>query len=283
MRTRVRSGNPTVSSAGSPVTKTALLRQLHQGPKILVLPNAWDVASARIFEAAGFAAIATTSAGVANSLGYPDGERISRDEMLIAVRRIVNAVSVPVTADVEAGYGDAVKTAEEVAELGAAGLNLEDTIGEAALVDLSAQVKVIERVRAKTDLVINARTDVFLFSIGDPATLFERTVERLKAYQQAGADSLFVPGVRDAETIGRLTRAVNAPINILAVAGSPPIAELERLGVRRVTIGSGAMRASMGLTQRIAEELRDHGTYTSFTEGAIDYVNANRLFLVARK
>lgn len=265
------------------MTKTALLRQLHQGPKILVLPNAWDVASARIFEAAGFAAIATTSAGVANSLGYPDGERISRDEMLIAVRRIVNAVSVPVTADVEAGYGDAVKTAEELAELGAAGLNLEDTIGEAALVDLSAQVKVIERVRAKTDLVINARTDVFLFSIGDPATLFERTVERLKAYQQAGADSLFVPGVRDAETIGRLTRAVNAPINILAVAGSPPIAELERLGVRRVTIGSGAMRASMGLTQRIAEELRDHGTYTSFTEGAIDYVNANRLFLVARK
>ena len=265
------------------MSKTSLFRELHQGPKILVLPNAWDAASARIFETAGFPAIATTSAGVANSLGYADGQRISREEMLDAVRRIVKAVSVPVTADVESGYDDPLATAQALVDLGAVGMNLEDTKGEASLVDLAGQVKLIESIRSNTDLVINARTDIFLFSIGDPATLFERTVERLKAYRQAGADSLFVPGVRDPEIIGRLTRAVDGPINILAVAGSPSISELERMGVRRVTVGSGAMRATMGLTRRIAEELRDRGTYTSFTDGAMDYITANRLFLAAAK
>jgi 2-methylisocitrate lyase-like PEP mutase family enzyme len=265
------------------VSKTSLFRQLHQGPKILVLPNAWDAASARIFEAAGFPALATTSAGVANSLGYADGQRISREEMLQAIGRIVKAVSIPVTGDVESGYDDPLATAQGLADLGAVGMNLEDTRSDASLVGLAEQVKLIESVRSKTDLVINARTDTYLYSIGDPATLFERTVERLKAYGQAGADSLFVPGLRDPAIIGRLTGAIDAPLNILAVAGTPPIAELERLGVRRVTIGSGAMRATMGLTQRIAEELRDRGTYTSFTDGAIDYVSANRLFLTAAK
>src|SRR5579864_8269038 len=164
-------------------TQAQLARQfleLHHGPKILVLPNAWDVASARIFEAAGFPAIATTSAGVANSLGYADGQRITRQEMLQAVERIVRAVSVPVTADVESGYEDPAATAQALADFGAAGLNLEDTRrGEASLVELAEQVKLIESVRSKTDLVINARTDIYLFSIGDPATLFERTLERL--------------------------------------------------------------------------------------------------------
>jgi len=260
------------------VSKTSLLRQLHQGPKILVLPNAWDIASARIFEAAGFPAIATTSAGVANSLGYPDVERISRDEMLDVVGRIVKAVSVPVTADVEAGYGDALKTAQALADIGACGMNLEDTIGEASLVDIPTQVKIIQTIRSKTDLVINARTDVFMFSIGDPATILERTIERIHAYRNAGADCVFVPGVRDAQTIARLTQAAKCPINILATAGTPPIAELERLGVARVSIGSGAMRASMGLTQRIAQELFERGTYSSFTDGAMPYPDANRLF-----
>jgi len=260
-----------------------LFRKLHAGPKILVLPNAWDVASARIFEAAGFPAIATTSAGIANSIGYPDGERVSRDEMLDVIRRIVRAVSVPVSADVEAGYGDAAGTAHALAELGAVGMNLEDSRA-GALVEVSSQVKLIESVRAKSNLIINARTDVYLHSTGgDPAMLLEQAVERLNAYRKAGADSLFAPGVRDAETIGQLARAVDGPLNILAVAGAPPVAELERLGVRRVTIGSGAMRATMGLTRRIAGELREHGTYSSFTEGAMDYITANRLFAAAAK
>jgi 2-methylisocitrate lyase-like PEP mutase family enzyme len=263
--------------------KIELFRKLHAGPELLVLPNAWDVASARIFEAAGFPAIATTSAGVANSIGYADGERLTRDEMLEVVARIVRSVSVPVSADVEAGYGDPAGTAQALVDLGAVGMNLEDSKSW-VLVDLAEQVKSIESIRAKSDIVINARSDVYLRASGeDPGDLFEQAVERLNAYRKAGADSLFAPGVRDPEIIGKLARAVDGPLNILAVAGTPPITELQRLGVRRVTIGSGAMRATMGLTQRIAQELRDQGTYSSFTEGAMDFVSANRLFLTAAK
>lgn len=260
--------------------KTALFRKLHQGPGILVLPNCWDVAGARIFEDAGFPAVATSSAGVANSLGYPDGQRISRDEMIWMVRRVAKALQVPVSADMESGYGDPVATARAVVDAGAIGMNLEDVTGDDAsfLVDLEAQARIIERIRSEVDLVINARTDIYLLGIGDPATRFDCTVERLNAYRQAGADSLFAPGVRDAETIGKLARAVHGPLNILAGPGVPAIAELERLGVRRVSIGSGPMRASMGLTRRIAQELRDQGTYASMTEGAMFYADANRLF-----
>ncbi len=258
--------------------KATILRNLHQGPRILVLPNAWDVASARIFEEAGFPAIATTSAGIANALGYPDVERISRDEMLWMVKRIAQAALVPVTADVEAGYGDPVGTARAVLDAGAVGMNLEDSALGGALADLPAQVRLIEQVRAASDIVINARTDVYLFAVGDEATRFDRTVERLNAYRKAGADSLFAPGVRDPETIGRLAKAVNGPLNILATAGTPSIAELERLGVRRVSVGSGPMRAAMGLTKRIAKELMEHGTFASMTEGAMLYPEANALF-----
>ncbi len=260
--------------------KVDQFRKLHQGPRILVLPNASDVASARIFEDAGFSAVATSSAGVAYSLGYPDGERISRDEMLAVVKRIAGALKIPVTADVEAGYGDPVATAEAVVEAGAVGMNLEDVIGENAstLVDLDKQVRIIEQIRAKTDLVINARTDIFLAGVGDPGARFEQTVERLNAYRKAGADCLFAPGIRDAETIGRLTSAVNGPVNILASGGGLPVGELEKLGVRRVSIGSGPMRAAMGLMERVAKELRDKGTYSAMTEGAISYADANKLF-----
>jgi 2-methylisocitrate lyase-like PEP mutase family enzyme len=278
MPTLAPNGSRTASSGGSRVSKAEILRALHSGPKILVLPNAWDVASARIFETAGFAAIGTTSAGIAMSLGYPDGQHVSREEMLDVIDRIVRAVSIPVTADVESGYGDPEGTSKALAEIGAAGMNLEDsaTADATQLVDIPAQVKIIHSVRAATDLVINARTDVFLMSIGDPATRLDRTIERLRAFSAAGADCVFVPGVRDAETIRSL--AALGRVNILAVAGTPPIAELERLGVARVSIGSGAMRASMGLTQRIATELRDRGTFSSLTDGATPFADANALF-----
>jgi len=260
--------------------KVTLFRKLHQGPRILVLPNASDVASARIFEEAGFPAVATSSAGVAFSLGYPDGERITRDEMIAVVKRIAGALSIPVTADVEAGYGDPIATAEALVEAGAVGMNLEDITGdnESSLVDLETQVRIIERIRTKTGLVINARTDVYLKSIGEPDTRFERTVERVNAYRKAGADCLFVPGVRDAETIRNLARAVDGPLNILGTVGSPSVGELEQLGVRRVSIGSGPMRAAMGLMQRIAKELREQGTYSAMTGGAMSYADANHLF-----
>jgi 2-methylisocitrate lyase-like PEP mutase family enzyme len=259
--------------------KAEILRKLHQGPRILVLPNAWDAASARIFEEAGFPAIATSSAGIANSLGYPDVERIPRDEMLWILERIVWALSVPVTADMEAGYGDPVATARAVTAIGVVGMNFEDSRPDGSLLDIAEQARLIEEVRAVSDIVLNARTDVYLFGVGDEATRFDRTVERLNAYHKAGADSLFVPGVRDAETIARLVKAVTGPLNILATAGAPSIAELERLGVRRVSVGSGPMRAAMGLTRRIAKELKEYGTFASMTDGAMPYKEANELFM----
>jgi len=254
------------------------LRTLHHCPEVLVLPNAWDCASARIFEEAGFPAIATTSAGVANVLGYPDGQRISRDEMLAVVTRIVRCVEIPVTADLEAGYDDAAKTAAALVESGAVGLNLEEASGDPA--KLVHTVSVVRRVGNElgVNIVINARTDLYLDQVGDPASRFDRACERLRAYRDAGADCLFIPGVTDVETIRRFVEALRFPINILATAGAPPIARLRELGVARVTIGSGAARAVLGLTRQIAVELKNEGTYDSMLRGAISYPEANRLF-----
>ena len=255
--------------------KVEQFRKLHAGPRILLLPNAWDVVSARIFEDAGFPAIGTTSAGVASALGYADGQHIAGEDMLQAVYRIASAVSVPVTADIESGYQDPLRTARQVVEAGAVGLNLEDEDG---LADLDRQVSLIRAIRAGTHLVINARSDIFLARVGDEGTRFERTVQRLNAFREAGADCLFAPGVRDAETIARLVDAVHGPLNILATAGTPAVAELERMGVARVSVGSGPARAALGLVRRIAAELRDQGTYEAMTVGAMPYAEVNGLF-----
>jgi 2-methylisocitrate lyase-like PEP mutase family enzyme len=268
-------------------SKANAFRAMHRGSKILVLPNAWDVASARIFEQAGFGAIATTSAGVAFTLGFPDGQKISRVEMLARVARIAKAVTVPVTADVEGGYGerpeDAARTAREVVEAAAVGMNLEDATEDSAhpLVELSLQVEKICAVREaalKTGvlLVLNARTDVYLLEVGPSEKRYEEAVRRLLAYRDAGADCVFVPGLRDAETIARLVRDVKCPLNILAGPGSPTAPELEKLGVARVSVGSSPMRATLGLVARIAEELRKSGTYTSL-EGGMPYADVNRM------
>jgi 2-methylisocitrate lyase-like PEP mutase family enzyme len=254
--------------------KATLLRQLHQGPSILRLANVWDAASARIVEQAGFPAVATGSAGVAFSLGYPDGEAIPLEEMLGQVRRITRVVSVPVTADLEAGYDDIEKTAAGLVDAGAVGLNLED-FKNGALVDLPIQIAKIRTLR-RTGVVINARTDIYA-QIGEPATRFDRTVERLLAYRDAGADCLFAPGVRDEETIARLVDALQFPLNILAGPGTPPVARLQELGVRRVSVGSGPMRATLGLMRRIAEEFRDSGTYTLMLKGSLAFAEANEL------
>jgi len=256
-------------------TKADALRALHSS--FFILPNAWDAASARIFERAGFAAIATTSAGVAFSLGYPDGEKISQDEMIDAVARIAQRLAVPVTADVEAGYGDPAETARKVRAAGAVGMNLEDVTGD-RLHEIDDQTAAIRAIRAATpDMVINARTDIFLNSIGEEATRFDRAVERLNAFLEAGADCTFAPGVRDRETIGRLTKAVSGPLNILATVGAPPLSDMKALGVRRVSVGSGPMRATLGLVDRIAKELHDQGTYTAMLVGAMPYDDVNKL------
>ena len=274
-------------STDSQKSKANNFRALHRGPGVLILPNAWDVASARVFEDAGFGAIATTSAGVAFSLGYPDGQKISREEMLARVGRIARAVKVPVTADVEAGYGarpeDAARTASNVIVAGAVGMNLEDATHDPAhpLYDLPLQLERIRAVREaamKTGvlLVLNARTDVYLAKVGDPGTRYDEAIRRLVAFRDAGADCVFLPGVIDAETIARVVKDVKCPLNILTGPGAPPIPELQKLGVARVSVGSGPMRATLGLVKRIAEELKGSGTYTTL-EGGIPHADLNRM------
>lgn len=272
--------------------KAETLRKLHYGSKLLAFPNAWDVVSARIVEELGYPAIATSSAAMAFSLGYPDGQRISRDEMLDAVERITRAVRIPVTADCESGYG---KTPEEIADFtkalvasGAVGLNFEDIIGddESTHVEIGLQVKKIRTLRETSaalgvPLVINARTDIYLLPIGPEATRFERTVERLLAYREAGADCLFVPGLSDRETIAQLVKAVSAPVNILASQGAPSLAELRQIGVARVSAGSSAMRAAMGAFQRVAQDWLAQGSYDSLLECTIPYPQLNEM--MARK
>jgi 2-methylisocitrate lyase-like PEP mutase family enzyme len=268
--------------------KAEKLRKLHHGPRILALPNAWDVVSARILEEVGHPAIATSSAAMAFSLGYPDGQRISRSEMLVAVGRITRAVRVPVTADLESGYG---KTPEEIADftkamiaVGAVGLNFEDVTGddESSHVELGLQVKKIRAIRETSatlgvPLVINARTDIYLMPIGPEATRFERTVERLHAYRDAGADCLFVPGLCDGEIIAKLVKTLGAPLNILASPGCPSLDELEKMGVARVSAGSSAMRAAMGAFQRVAKDWLAHGSYDSLQQVTVPYAELNRM------
>lgn len=264
-------------------------RQLHSGPSILVLGNAWDVASARIFEQAGFPAIATTSSGVAASLGYPDGQHISRDMLIEVVRHITRVVAHPVTVDIEAGFGktiqEVLQTIELIIEAGAVGINIEDTtkVEERGLVEISYQVellKAIQELSSSLDmpLVINARTDVFLLPSDDPATRLEQAVQRGNAYLQAGADCIFPIGASDAQTIGDLIRSINGPINILAGPTTPSIPELAQLGVARVSFGAGQMRAVLGRLQRIAHELLEQGTYTGMAEEMISGAEFRSLF-----
>jgi 2-methylisocitrate lyase-like PEP mutase family enzyme len=264
------------------------LRKLHHGPRILILPNAWDVISARVVEDAGFPAIATSSAAVAAVLGYPDGQRVPRDEMLEAVARIARAVTVPVTADLEAGYAttpsEIADFARAVIATGAVGLNLEDITGEDEVshVELALQCEKIAAVRnasasAGVPLVINARTDIYLLPIGPERTRFERTVERLRAYRKAGADCVFAPGVRDAETIGELVRAIDAPLNILLQPGGVPLKELEKLGVARASAGSGPHRAALTRLKEIAISLREYGDHTPILENLITWSDVNQL------
>ncbi|HEX7252170.1 MAG TPA: isocitrate lyase/phosphoenolpyruvate mutase family protein [Thermoanaerobaculia bacterium] len=267
--------------------RAARFRERHRGPGILVLPNAWDVASARIFEEAGFDAIGTTSAGIANSLGFPDGEEMPFEDGLRVVERIAAALRIPVSADIETGFSEKPEGVAErcraVLAAGAVGVNLEDGTREPSkpLVDVALHCEKVHAARAAAQdagvaLVINARTDVFLDSVGEPHTRLDEALRRANAYRKAGADCLFVPGVTDAETIRKLVSGIDGPINVLAGPASSPVAELQRLGVARVSLGSGPMRATLGFLRRAAAEIREKGTF-GWLEGAMPYADANRL------
>jgi len=257
-------------------------RALHAGPAILVMPNAWDVASARIYEEAGFPAVATSSAGLANSLGFRDGNELDVDLHLATLERIVGALGVPLSADVESGYAaDAAALATFIARLaatGVAGYNLEDTVAERDLFPLDeASARVRAARAAAPDLFLNARTDIYLGGFGPESTRFDATVERLRAFAGAGADGLFVPGVADAETIARIAAAVPLPLNVLAGPKTPDAPALQELGVRRVSVGSWPMRRTLGVLREIAHELRETGTFSFTRDSIVTYAEANAL------
>jgi 2-methylisocitrate lyase-like PEP mutase family enzyme len=263
-------------------------RRMHGRSRILVLPNAWDAMSARIFEAAGFEAIATTSAGVSYSIGYPDGEQVPRDEMIAAIARIARCVDIPVTADMESGFArnpdEVAETVRLVIRAGAVGINLEDTVHGVSrtLYEIPDSVDRIRAARKEANaagvpIVINARTDVYLLGIGEKSARFEHAVNRLNAYHAAGADCLYAMGYFDAETIGRLAKAVDGPLNVMGLPGTPPVAELERLGVARVSTASGPTRVAMTATRNSAAELLRSGSFEVFGGNTMSHQDANAL------
>lgn len=259
--------------------RAAYFRQLHSANRPLVLPNAWDAASARVIELAGALAIASTSAGVSWAHGRNDGQSLRREEMIEAIGQMVQAVAIPVTADIEGGYGsgsihDVAETVHAVIAIGAAGINLEDSPGSDGEVLLAPEVQA-ERIRAARaaasaaggDLVINARTDVYLLQVGAPETRFDAAVQRANLYRAAGADCLFVPGVLDADTIAALVQAIDGPLNIMAMPGAPSVEQLRQLGVARVSVGPAITQAALATTQRAARELLEVGTYGALEGG----------------
>ncbi|AKU17827.1 isocitrate lyase/PEP mutase family protein [Luteipulveratus mongoliensis] len=252
---------------------------LHQD--VLVLPNCWDAATARVIEAAGAPALATTSAAVAWALGQPDGNRLDRDLMLQNLRRITAAVSVPVTSDIEGGFGEGdaalAETTRLVIDAGAVGVNLEDTYdgGFRSLEDAAHRVGVVRKAaeQAGVDLFINARTDSYLAGTND----VDDTLARAAAYLDAGASGIFVPGTGDLELISRLTSEIKAPVNVLVGPGSPSVPELKDAGVRRVSAGSSLASSVFGHVSRAAHEMLEKGTYTEMGE-ALNWGEMNDLF-----
>ena len=281
-----------VALAKSQRKKAEEFRGLHQGNHILVLPNCWDVPSARVFEDAGFPAIATSSAGLLASLGYPDDERIDTNEFMSAVRRIVSALSVPVSVDVLSGFGqralDVSTSVRRVIDAGAVGINIEDSAPATnRLHPIEAQCEKLRAIRnlAKSEdvpLLINARTDALLYAAGDERQRLDEAIHRANAYADGGADCAFPLGLTETASISRFVAEVQCPVSLMVQHRLPPIGELERLGVARVSMGPAGSLAAMGLLKRAARELRENGTYKNLLDDSITYEELNKLALPKR-
>jgi 2-methylisocitrate lyase-like PEP mutase family enzyme len=256
--------------------KAQMFLNFHRDKEILVLLNSWDIGSSRLIEACGYKAVATTSMGVAASLGYPDCEVIQLSEMISVIQGIVNAVQVPVTVDIEAGYGknlkEIIESVKKIIATGIVGINIEDSIDlNPVLIDEKEFCERISAIRALSDtlgfhLVINARTDSFYTSTGSRREKLSESIKRGNKYREAGADCIFVQPVWDKETISTLVKEINAPVNILSnpanAAGLPPsVRELQDMGVARLSLGSSLMKATLALIKKVANELSEKGTY----------------------
>lgn len=273
--------------------KAELFHALHRRGEPVILANAWDVASACVIRDAGAQAVATTSAGVAWSLGAADGDRLDRDRALDLIARVARAVSVPVTADIEEGFGktpaDVAATIRGVLAAGAVGVNIEDTVhSDAAGHPLRSVEDLAERIAAARGaaqeagvrLYINARIDTYLNAVGDPADRLDATLGRAAACLAAGASGVFVPAVTDLETVSALVEGIDGPVNILTGPGAPSIPELAAAGVARVSLGSSIASAAYGLAHRAAREAFTTGTYEAI--GApLGYQRLNDLLAAA--
>jgi 2-methylisocitrate lyase-like PEP mutase family enzyme len=277
--------------------KASAFAERHRGPGIIVLPNAWDPGSAIVLADAGFPFVATTSAGIAFAQGLPDGQDLSRSRMLELVAQIAAAVEVPVSADLEAGYGprpeDVAATVAGAVAAGVVGCNIEDSTGDRDRPLFGLELAV-DRIRAGADaarasglaFVLNARVDPYLVRLGTPGENLAESIRRANAYREAGADCLYVPGVTDADAIAELVREIDGPLNVLGARGGAPSAlpasELEALGVRRVSIGGSLAVAALALVRRAAEELREQGTF-GYAGQAMSNSEANALMVRARR
>ena len=261
--------------------KAKLFLEYHQDKEILVLLNSWDTGSSKLIEACGYKAIATTSMGIAASLGYPDCQVIQLSEMIETITAIVNGVQVPVTVDIEAGYGnnlnEIIESVEKIIATGIVGINIEDSIDlNPVLIDGNEFCERISAIRSLSDslgfhLVINARTDSFYTSPGSAKEKLSESIRRGNKYREAGADCIFVQPVWEKETIATLVKEINAPVNILANPGMggdlpPSVSELQDLGVARLSLGSGLMKATLALMKKIANELSEKGTYNLLSD-----------------
>lgn len=243
---------------------------LHVPGRPLVLPNAWDAASAAVIAEAGAAAVATSSSGVSWSLGRPDGNVLPREEGLAAIARIASVVEVPVTADIENGYArNAAGVAETVAgvlDAGAIGINIED--GDRDPDDLVARIRAARAAAeaAGVPLFVNARTDVFLAELVPPENRVDESLARAAAYLAAGADGIFVPGVVDLDVVTRLVAGIEAPVNVLAGAGAPDTAEFAGVGVARVSLGGAVAGSAYARVRAVTREALTTGTYSGLTD-----------------
>lgn len=270
--------------------KAEQLLSLHRG-QVLLLPNAWDALSAKVFEEVGFNAIATTSAGVAWSLGYPDGENVPWHEMLTVIEHMTDVVRVPVTADIEGGFSsttpDLIFRIEEVIGAGACGINLEDGLNHGATLrsvdEACDRINAVRRAATKLGLplVINGRTDIFL-SGGDNPALFDDALARCKAYLAAGADCVYPIGLSDLTLISKLVTALQAPVNVIGRRGAPSIADLQAAGVARVSTAVTPALFMAGALEEAMKKLIQSGSFDHFTS-TFDYSRVQKLFAPAGK
>jgi len=256
---------------------------LHAGRAALRLANAWDAGSARLIESLGATAIATTSSGVSWAQGYPDGDALPVERLVAVIASIARVVRVPLTADVEGGYSDdpaaAAETVARVIDAGAVGINLEDGAGPPER--LAAKIEAVRAVadKAGVRLFVNARTDVFLRRLVPTEALTGEVARRAALYAAAGADGLFVPGIAEPADIDAVVRATPLPVNVMALPHLPPLAELQRLGVRRLSAGGGIAEGALGTVRRLAAAFLEHGDCTGLRGGeGVSYGQMNALF-----